>query len=111
LLLINSGDGIAHFTHLGGALAGLLFLWLRHVQLQGSFPGSRWLWNLRKKGFQQKFSSNSHTLEGEVGYLDEQKQLDAILFKISKSGIQSLSPTEQDFLQKASERNRTRRGV
>jgi len=109
VLLLKSGDGVAHFTHLGGALAGLLFLWGRRNLPQGNYPGARLLWNIRKQKVQSAAKS-TRILEGDVGYYDEQMQLDKVLAKISKSGIQSLRPDEVAFLQEASQRNRARRG-
>lgn len=48
-------------------------------------------------------------LEGEVAYLDKNRQLDMILKKVSESGVSSLSPSEKDFLLKESARRRGRR--
>lgn len=108
LFMSNSGDGVAHFTHLGGVLAGLAFMAVR----QGGFGGqsaARLLWNLRKKQYTVP-KSKSAALEGEVGYFDEQKQLDKVLAKITKTGLGSLSPDEVVFLKNASEKQRMRRG-
>ena len=49
-------------------------------------------------------------LEGEVFYMDEQKRMDDILKKVSSEGIHSLTESERQFLLKASERMRRRRG-
>lgn len=104
LMMARSSDGIAHFTHLGGVLAGALFMvvYLGKIPL----PWARISWNLRKK----RYLGGNRSLEGEIGYLDEQKQLDSVLAKISRSGMGSLTPDEIQFLQNASIRNRTRRG-
>ena len=45
-------------------------------------------------------------LEGEVRFLDNQKQLDMILKKVSESGVNSLSESEKSFLIRESERRR-----
>ena len=102
LALTYSGDGVAHFTHLGGALAGFLFMWLRlHAP-------SRMLWNLRKRKYQQQGVRNAP--EVEIGYFDEQRQLDAVLQKISRTGLGSLTVDENRFLQEAAEKRRLRKG-
>ncbi|HSQ40796.1 MAG TPA: rhomboid family intramembrane serine protease [Fibrobacteraceae bacterium] len=106
LMMANSGDGIAHFTHLGGALTGLLFM----AAYTGKIPcpWKRWVWNRRKS--QYTSSSSSRPLQGEIGYFDEQKQLDAVLDKIRRQGMGSLSPDEMRFLRETSEKVRLRRG-
>jgi hypothetical protein len=109
LFMANSGDGVAHFTHLGGVLAGFAFMAIR----QGGFGGqtaARLLWNLRKKQYTVP-DSKTTVLQGEVGYFDEQKQLDQVLAKISKTGLGSLRPDEVAFLKSESEKQRLRRGV
>lgn len=45
-------------------------------------------------------------LEGEVGYIDRDKQLDLILKKVSESGVNSLSESEKAYLIQESERRR-----
>ena len=101
LLMSNSGDGIAHFTHLGGALAGIVFMAAR-----SGFWG-RWLWRMRKR----TMANPGRVLEGDVGYYDEQKQLDAVLAKIARSGLGSLTAAERTYLQEASAKQRARRGL
>ena len=49
-------------------------------------------------------------LEGEVFYVNEQKRMDAILKKVEREGIQSLSESEREFLLKAGDKLRRRRG-
>lgn len=100
LLMANSGDGVAHFTHLGGVLAGLAFMFLR------SGPLARLRWNMRKR----TYGTAPKPLQGEVGYFDEQKQIDAVLAKISREGMGALTPQEVEFLKQASEKARLRRG-
>jgi membrane associated rhomboid family serine protease len=104
LFMSRTNDGIAHFTHLGGVVAGLVFMafYTKLIPL----PGARLLWNMRKR----KYMAQTKSLQGEVGYLDEQKQLDSVLAKISRSGMGSLTQGEISFLQAASEKNRARRG-
>jgi hypothetical protein len=49
-------------------------------------------------------------LEGEVFYMDEQKRMDEILKKVSREGINSLTDSERQFLLRAGDRIRRRRG-
>lgn len=104
VLLARSNDSVAHFTHLGGVLSGFLCMYLfTHniwYKLRGEFRESR-----RDKPRR----TQDEPLEGEVAYLDKNRQLDMILKKVSESGVSSLSPSEKDFLLKESARRRGRR--
>ena len=91
ILFANSGDAIAHFAHLGGVVAGFLYM----AVFQN---GPKVLYH------------SPLSLEGEVFYVDEQKRMDEILKKVERSGIQSLSESEREFLLKAGDRLRRRRG-
>ena len=51
-----------------------------------------------------------NAIEGEVFYVDENKRMDEILAKVNREGINSLNETERQFLLKASEKLRRRRG-
>jgi membrane associated rhomboid family serine protease len=100
LFMANSGDGIAHFTHLGGVAAGFLFMYFWR-------KGFR----LPKVDFSKLKPEKPRVLTGEfhVGtgknYSDNE-HLDEILKKISVGGMGSLTQADRDFLQAASERRR-----
>ena len=94
LLLINSGDSIAHLTHLGGVVAGFAFMFFWKNGFQWAHPLSR------------KPAANAQALEGELGFWKADEQLDAILAKINRSGMASLTPNEINYLQKASAKRR-----
>ncbi|MCF0216139.1 MAG: rhomboid family intramembrane serine protease [Fibrobacteraceae bacterium] len=101
----NSGDTIAHFTHLGGVVAGFIYMWF----YQGGFSKFGRIF-IRPK---IKVSSNkkeSAGIEGVVFYIDEEKRMDEILRKVNDSGIHSLTDGEKQFLLQASDRIRRRRG-
>ncbi|OWV23979.1 rhomboid family intramembrane serine protease [Fibrobacter sp. UWB2] len=123
ILFANSGDMIAHFAHLGGVVAGFLYM----AVFQN---GPKVLYNSPLSAIFRLFSSNpekynrgrssrsSHSdsveepevLEGEVFYVNEQKRMDEILKKVEREGLQSLSESERDFLLKAGDKLRRRRG-
>ena len=96
LLMVNSGDSIAHLTHLGGVLAGFAFM----AVYQGN-------WNLPSRGRGSK-GGEDRVLEGELGSWQVDTRLDAILAKVSKSGLDSLSREEVAYLQAASQKRRPR---
>ncbi len=124
ILFANSGDMIAHFAHLGGVVAGFLYMAvyqngpkvLYHSPLSAIFR----LFSSDPEKYKRE-SSGTRTyrndrveepeiLEGEVFYVDEQKRMDEILKKVERDGIQSLSESERDFLLKAGDKLRRRRG-
>ena len=121
IFFAGSGDMIAHFAHLGGVVAGFIYMAIYQ-------NGSNVLYNSPLSGLFRLFSSNPEkynrasssrsyrsseepeVLEGEVFYVDEQKRMDDILRKVEREGIQSLSESEREFLLKAGDKLRRRRG-
>jgi len=123
IIFANSGDMIAHFAHLGGVVAGFIYMAIYQ-------NGSKVLYNSPLSGIFRLFSSNPEKynrgrssrsyrsdnveepeiLEGEVFYVDEQKRMDDILRKVEREGIQSLNESEREFLLKAGDKLRRRRG-
>ena len=126
IMFANSGDAIAHFAHLGGVVAGFIYMALYQNVFTKS---SSILYNSPLSGFFRLFSKHPgrykkwnnpfdnetrveepEVLEGEVFYMDEQKRMDDILKKVSSEGIHSLTESERQFLLKVSEKMRRRRG-
>jgi membrane associated rhomboid family serine protease len=114
--MVNSGGNVAHLAHLGGALAGFVFILLdskSNVDLKAMF---------RRNSFQQKASSNpfgkisnpfkkkSDAQEAEFYELEDgqrnisQEEIDEILDKISHSGYQNLTDQEKRVLFEASKK-------
>ena len=133
IMFANTGDAIAHFAHLGGVVAGFIYMALYqnvftksssilyNSPLSGFFrlfskhPGRYKKWNnpFDKQAEHSQTESRveePEVLEGEVFYMDEQKRMDEILKKVSSEGIHSLTESERQFLLKASETMRRRRG-
>ena len=124
ILFANSGDAIAHFAHLGGVVAGFLYMAvfqngpkvLYHSPLSAIFrlfsrnPEKYDQGNSGTRSYRSDRVEEPEVLEGEVFYVDEQKRMDEILKKVERSGIQSLSESEREFLLKAGDRLRRRRG-
>ncbi|MBR3072268.1 rhomboid family intramembrane serine protease [Fibrobacter sp.] len=122
IFFAGSGDMIAHFAHLGGVVAGFIYMSIYQ-------NGSNFLYNSPLSGLFRLFSNNPEkynrtsssrsyqsrseepeVLEGEVFYVDEQKRMDDILKKVEREGVQSLSESEREFLLKAGDKLRRRRG-
>ena len=124
ILFANSGDMIAHFAHLGGVVAGFIYMAvfqngpkvLYHSPLSAIFrlfSGNPEKYSRDRRSGSRSYSRDSEepeVLEGEVFYVDEQKRMDEILKKVERSGIQSLSESEREFLLKAGDKLRRRRG-
>lgn len=114
----GGGDGIAHFAHLGGLVTGFVYLrtdwrtpgWLRGRGAAGSFrPGGRSGSGKTRGQRPTRPESSSGARAGwrrsdEEALLDE---VDAILDKISRSGMQSLTPKELELLNEVSRRRRS----
>ncbi len=89
----NQGDGIAHFAHLGGMAAGLIYLRADHR----SGRLFSWLSSLWRK-IPVRIS-----LDPEAKREDEDGKIDSILDKISQKGYENLTETEKRILDRYSE--------
>lgn len=87
----NWQPGVGHFAHLGGAMVGLIaarFLGFG----KGFFPQFSFLRRKKSDGFSLVPPDSS--------------QLDAILSKVSRHGLHTLTPDERDLLERWSRRGR-----
>jgi membrane associated rhomboid family serine protease len=96
LLKLGGNEG-GEAGHLGGAILG--FILMRYPRLLG---GGATVDIIRPQAFENRFESK---LKPRTDYqLDEESEVDLILDKISREGLQSLSQAERDILRHASER-------
>lgn len=110
ILNVASYDNIGgNLAHLGGALMGYIFIVQYKKGRDMANPINRffdWISNLFKGGSGSKMKVVHKQKLNDEEYnhnrIVQQKQVDAILDKISKSGYESLSKTEKDILFKAS---------
>ncbi len=93
---IRGGSNIAHFAHLGGMAAGLIYLKSDH-RSNALFNNLSKLW----KNFPLKISLKKDTPDEQYGY--DTGKIDSILDKISEKGYENLSETEKRILEKYSE--------
>lgn len=121
IFFANSGDMIAHFAHLGGVVAGFLYMALYQNSSNNSllsglsrlFSRNAGKFSGRSSGgrsYEKENAEEPEVLEGEVFYVDEQKRMDDILRKVEREGIQSLTESEREFLLRAGDKLRRRRG-
>lgn len=103
LINIGTDDQIAHFAHLGGAIFGLISIQNLHssknilTKLDGFFSRFTSVFTREKK---VKSTRSRVKTDEEFNSEKRQKQvkMDQILDKISKSGYDSLSKAEKEFL-------------
>lgn len=110
----GSGDGVAHLAHLGGMVAGFIFMaWTMpsvRQQAAASNLGVGGIW----RRFQTKRKMRVVPPQDKAGNggaqgktppkSADQQRIDAILDKISREGLQSLSDEEQEILRRAGRR-------
>lgn len=114
IIQIPMGNAGGHLAHLGGAALGYLYT----TQLQKGNDIGKWFENImdavaalfkpreRKARMKTVHRTGKTTKSGNKSKTnfdknEKQKRVDAILDKISKSGYESLSKVEKDFLFKA----------
>ena len=112
---IPGGGSIAHLAHLGGMLAGFIFLRLTIPSLgagiglsgsgQGGLGGAWKRYQTRRKMRVVRPRDNSNRGNGRPrdagGKSPQQQRIDVILDKISHEGLQSLTDEEQEILRRA----------
>lgn len=116
LLSLGMPDGTAHFAHIGGGIIG--FISIKTMHKQNNFLNNFTLFTDKIFNFFSRyFLDKKNNLKVEHGgrpltddeYMEQKKQnqarVDAILDKISKSGYESLSTKEKEFLFKQSNKN------
>jgi len=108
----TSGDGVAHFAHLGGMLFGFLIItyWRKHPEGNGMgrssgqqyFDKMRSNWEKRRKKRSETNTQPNDEREKDWDYNRKkqasQEEIDAILDKIRRSGYDSLTEEEKKKL-------------
>jgi hypothetical protein len=99
------GSGVSHFSHLAGAAIGFAYIYFRQKgydteKIFRFFSYTRRPKMKAKKG--GKHTQNKTRYEQDEDYnkrkAEEQKKIDRILDKISKSGYESLTKEERELL-------------
>ena len=130
VFMAHSSDGVAHFAHLGGVVGGFLYMWIYEHGFGRTLDGiadkvgdgirraRRPKFRMHEGGrndgegtvYRNGPARSDEPIEGEVFYVDEQKRMDEILKKVNSEGINSLTESERQFLLRAGEKLRRRRG-
>ena len=98
ILALSGGNAGGHFAHLGGALFGFLY-----VNNSANKDLKLWdkissLFASKKKPFKTVYKSPKRAKKPVHNTSLNQQQIDGILDKISKSGYDTLTKTEKEFL-------------
>lgn len=115
VIMIRSSNSGGHLAHIGGALWGLYYIYMlkrgKDLSLVLSRLPSFSNWNLfsreRKTRFRKVYTNSRPQSDEEFNYnkAQQQKKIDSILDKISKSGYDSLTREEKELLFKTSKKN------
>jgi membrane associated rhomboid family serine protease len=97
IALVGDNAG-GHFAHLGGSLFGFLYVTRANNKEIDLFNGISSLFKTKKKPLKTVYKSAKRTTNSEKNTDLTQQQIDAILDKISKSGYDTLTKTEKEFL-------------
>ena len=106
IIQIPYGNSGGHIAHVGGAILG--FFYARNL-INGRDIGSsfEYLWKFffrkRKNKEEKAFFQDNPKIYKKPDKSEKQKRIDAILDKISKSGYESLSDKEKNFLSRYGE--------
>jgi membrane associated rhomboid family serine protease len=110
IVLLLDGNSGGHIAHIGGAMFGYFYT----TQLKkgneifrgfGKTIDSVWNWFKPKKNLKVTYKRSESDREYKKRKKSEQKRIDEILEKISKSGYNSLSKEEKDILFRQSRNN------
>jgi membrane associated rhomboid family serine protease len=101
---LNGGNAGGSFAHLGGAIFGYLYTSQAGNKNSGILKWFTSLFQKKEKPLRTAYKSASKKKKPTPNTALNQKQIDAILDKISKSGYDTLSKPEKDFLFKQGKR-------
>ncbi|OAD45103.1 rhomboid family intramembrane serine protease [Polaribacter atrinae] len=98
ILALSGGNAGGHFAHLGGALFGFLYVNGAANKEIKIFDKLANLFSTKKKPLKTVYKSPKKTVKTNKDNSLNQQQIDAILDKISKSGYDTLTKEEKEFL-------------
>jgi len=115
ILMIRSANSGGHLAHLGGAVWGFYYIYMlrKGKDFSGYFHGfslkklMKPFMKPKKTKFKNVYTNTQRMSDEEFNYQKKQnqKKVDEILDKISRSGYESLTKAEKELLFKASNKN------
>lgn len=111
--MIRSGNSGGHIAHIGGAIYGFIYAgylrrgrdWSNIIDLFSMRGLKRYFTTTKKPGGGEDFGRPISDEEYNYHKAEQQKIIDRILDKISKSGYDSLTKEEKEILFKSSNKN------
>lgn len=113
--LSRSGGGVAYFAHVGGGVTGFIYLkygWRILVHLENWGGRLKAQFMAKKNGFQvhqggvSEKDRQTRDTPDNVRHPDKNDEIDRILDKIARGGMESLSDGERRILDRASKRKK-----
>ena len=101
LISLAGGNGGGHIAHLGGAFFGYIYVSKASNKKSNLFSWFSELFSNRKKPLQTVYKSTKKT-STKKSTDNKQAKIDSILDKISKTGYETLTKEEKEFLFKQS---------
>jgi len=98
LIQIPVSNAGGHLAHLGGALFGYLYVSQASNKKTTLWSQILSLFIIKKKPLKTAYKSGKKTVKSKESNLPNQKEINTILDKISKSGYDTLTKTEKEFL-------------
>ncbi|WP_298880216.1 rhomboid family intramembrane serine protease [uncultured Polaribacter sp.] len=99
ILALSGGNAGGHFAHLGGALFGFLYVKQASNKEIKIFDGISSLFTSKKTPFKKVYKTpKKKPVKSNQNTSLNQQQIDSILDKISKSGYDTLTKAEKEFL-------------
>ncbi|CAM1349761.1 rhomboid family intramembrane serine protease [Tenacibaculum crassostreae] len=98
VIQIPAGNAGGHLAHIGGAILGFFYVRSASNKELGIFKSIKQLFIKKERKLKTVYKSGNKTSSKSVNKTKNQQEIDAILDKISKSGYDTLSKEEKEFL-------------
>ncbi|WP_428742243.1 rhomboid family intramembrane serine protease [Tenacibaculum sp.] len=98
IIQIPAGNAGGHLAHLGGALFGFFYVRSASNKELDVFNSLKKVFTKKEKKLKTVYKSGNKTPKSNVNKTKNQQEIDTILDKISKSGYDTLSKDEKEFL-------------
>ncbi|MDO6744793.1 rhomboid family intramembrane serine protease [Tenacibaculum soleae] len=98
IIQIPAGNAGGHLAHIGGALFGFLYVVKASNKELEILKPLKKFFEKKEKPLKTVYKSGKKTKNTTSKKSENQQEIDAILDKISKSGYDTLTKTEKDFL-------------
>ena len=100
IIQIPAGNAGGHLAHIGGAIFGFLYVSSASNKELGIFKSFRSIFNKKERPLKTVYKSGKKTSTSRFSSnkTNNQREIDSILDKISKSGYDTLTKEEKEFL-------------